>query len=194
LLHVKFGQQVYINEKNANLIANAPTWLAYLITTTEQKDQFNVELCKIILEHETTIKSQKEEIEKLKKDLNAKLVFVSDGQEQDRWVLQEQQIALIESLQKDSGYLRKLLSDLRPLIGSKLSDDAVSVAQKEIDFSLSHIQAGKWYCYECEKHIPNEHLAFHRYGGCNPVLIQEGESALEEIEKLKLDLNLEKRS
>jgi hypothetical protein len=48
-VHVKFGQRVYINEKNAYLIANTPTWLASLITTIESKGE-QLETCKEAIE------------------------------------------------------------------------------------------------------------------------------------------------
>jgi intein-encoded DNA endonuclease-like protein len=54
----------------------------------------------------TTIESQKEEIEKLRTKLEAKLVFVNNGNEDQRWYQQEQQTAQIESLQKENEQLR----------------------------------------------------------------------------------------
>jgi hypothetical protein len=100
-----------INLIQSEMLSDLITSHRSLITTIESQQQ-EIDKQKIIhadyrrtaLERiayqEHQIESQKEEIEKLQTRLNAKFVFINNGNEDQRWYQQEQQIAQIESLQK----------------------------------------------------------------------------------------------
>lgn len=71
---------------------------------------------------ENTIASQKEEIEKLRSTLEAKLVFINNGNETQRWYQQELRENQIESLQKENVALKNDLERIHERVEEALAD------------------------------------------------------------------------